>query len=138
MPCNLYGRYDSVDLQTADVIPALIHKIHEAKLAAAPAVMLCGTGALLRKFLFVDDLADRLVFLLQHHRAPEMVNIGSGEEVEIVDLAALIAKTAGYGGKFVFDSSKPDDAPRKLLDSSRLSAMGWQAGTPLAMGLQIA
>ena len=138
MPCNLYGTFDNFNLETSHVIPALMRKIHEAKIAGSDTVTLWGSGTPLREFLFVDDLADGLVFLLKNYSAPEHINIGSGSEVTIAELARQIANVVGYGGEFVFDTTRPDGTPRKLMDSARIQALGWHARTPLAEGLKTA
>lgn len=138
MPCNLYGPHDNFDLETSHVIPALIRKIDAAKTEGAQTVTLWGTGKPLREFLYVDDLADGLVFLLKNYSAPEHVNIGSGAEVTIAELARQIAATVGYTGEFTFDITRPDGTPRKLLDNSKIHALGWRAQTPLAAGLAMA
>jgi GDP-L-fucose synthase len=137
MPCNLYGAHDNYDLQNSHVIPALIRKIHEAKVAAAPTVTLWGTGTPLREFLFAEDAADGLVYILKHYEGRETINLGAGSDITIADLARLIADIIGYSGGFVFDATKPDGTPRKLLDSGKLRALGWQPRIPLAMGLKL-
>ncbi len=137
MPCNLYGLYDNFDLQTSHVIPALIRKIHEAKIAKAPMVTLWGTGTPLREFLFADDAADGLVHIIKHYEGPETINLGSETEITIADLAKRIARVVGYAGGFVFDSSKPDGTPRKLMDSSKLHALGWRPRITLDKGLEL-
>jgi GDP-L-fucose synthase len=134
-PTNLYGPGDNYDLATSHVLPALLRKAHEAKVAGAPEMTVWGSGTPLREFLHVDDLVDALVFLARHYSDGEIINVGSGEEISIADLARLIAETVGYHGQIVFDRSKPDGAPRKLLDISRLTAMGWRARTGLREGI---
>ncbi len=136
MPNNLYGPGDNFDLESSHVVPALIRKIHQAKMANSGTVSIWGTGKPLREFLFVDDCADGLVFLMKHYSAAGHVNLGSGEEISIADLAQTIADVLGYTGGFDFDTSRPDGAPRKLLDVSYLNRMGWQAKTSLKEGLQ--
>jgi len=136
MPCNLYGSHDNFDLETSHVIPALIRKIHEAKISGAPNVTLWGTGTPLREFLFVDDLADALVFILQNYSDASPLNVGSNVEVTIAALAQTIADVIGYQGNFSHDSTKPDGTPRKLLDSTRLQNLGWIPQTPLAVGIR--
>jgi GDP-L-fucose synthase len=138
MPCNLYGPGDRYDEQGSHVIPALIMKMHRAKMERAPHVTLWGSGAPLREFLFADDLADALVLLLKNYSDAPPVNIGSGQEVTIAQLAALVAEAAGYKGEIRFDPARPDGAPRKLLDSSRMEALGWRAKTGLKDGLKAA
>ncbi|PWC88061.1 GDP-L-fucose synthase [Azospirillum sp. TSH100] len=134
MPTNLYGPGDNFDLQQGHVAAALIAKIHQAKRTGAETVELWGTGAPLREFLFVDDLADALVFLAERYSGEEHVNVGTGIETSIRGLAELIAEVAGWSGHFRFDSSKPDGSPRKLMDNSRIAAMGWTAPTNLRDG----
>jgi GDP-L-fucose synthase len=135
MPTNLYGFNDNFDLLSSHVLPALIHKIHVAKASGRDEVEIWGTGTPLREFLHVSDLVDALVFLLKAYSAPEPINVGSGQEVSIRELASLIAKVVGYEGRFVFDASKPDGTPRKLLDSRRLAALGWVAKIELEAGI---
>ena len=135
MPTNLYGSEDNFDLASSHVIPALIAKIHAAKLAGAPSVPIWGTGTPRREFLYVDDLADALVFLMERYSAEDFVNVGTGTDLTIAELAETIARVAGYRGRFDYDRTKPDGTPQKLLDVSRLAALGWRAATPLAEGL---
>ncbi|MCL4078694.1 GDP-L-fucose synthase [Coriobacteriia bacterium Es71-Z0120] len=135
MPTNLYGPGDNFDLETSHVLPALIRKFHEAKVAGAPSVTIWGTGRPRREFLHVDDLADACLFLMQNYDDEEIVNVGVGEDVSIAELAALIARIVGYEGEIVYDTSKPDGTPRKLLDVSRLSALGWRARIGLEEGI---
>jgi GDP-L-fucose synthase len=137
MPCNLYGIHDNFDLETSHVVPALIRKIHEAKISGTKTVTLWGTGKPLREFLYVDDLADGLIFLLNHYSAPEHINVGSGQEVTIADLAHEIANIIGYDGKFEFDTTRPDGTQRKLLDNKKIHDLGWRAQTSLAAGLKM-
>lgn len=136
MPCNLYGAGDTFDKEKSHVIPALIMKIHEAKIQRQAQVSLWGTGAPLREFLYVDDLADALLFLLENYTGEEPVNVGSGQEISIASLAALIADVTGYEGRFVFDPQRPDGTPRKLMESGRLVALGWKPVTGLREGLE--
>lgn len=136
MPTNLYGPGDNFDPDNSHVVPALIRRIHEAKITGAAQVTIWGSGTPLREFLHADDLADACVFLMRHYEDEPMINIGSSEEISIAGLAELIATTVGFDGRLVFDTSKPDGTPRKLLDSSRLARMGWRASTTLARGLQ--
>lgn len=136
MPTNLYGINDNFDLSSSHVLPALLRKFHEAKLNNAPAVTVWGTGTPLREFLYVDDLADALLFLMQHYNEPSFVNVGTGEEISIKDLALTIKAVVGYEGELVFDTTKPDGTPRKLLDVSRLKEAGWQAKTGLKEGIE--
>jgi GDP-L-fucose synthase len=136
MPTNLYGPHDNFDLQTSHVLPALLRKFHTAKIGGEPTVTVWGTGAPRREFLYVDDLADALCFLMERYDSPEIINVGVGEDLTIAELARLIADVVGYGGDVVFDRSKPDGTPRKLLDVSRCAALGWSARVPLRAGLQ--
>lgn len=135
MPCNLYGPHDNFDLASSHVIPALIRKIYEAKINDTPAVTLWGSGTPLREFLYVDDLADGLVFLLTHYSEAAPINIGFGKDISILELAQTIAEVIGYQGKFIFDPSKPDGTPKKLLDCSKINNLGWKANTPLSVGI---
>ncbi len=134
-PTNLYGPGDNFNLTSAHVIPALMAKIHAAKLVNAPAVELWGTGTPLREFLHVDDLADALVFLMNRYSDELHINVGSGEEISIGDLARTLAEVIGFGGALRHDRDKPDGTPRKLVDSTRLHSMGWRASTSLRDGL---
>ena len=135
MPTNLYGPGDNYHPENSHVVPGLIRRIHEAKLSGAPEVIIWGTGAPLRELMHADDLADALFFLMRNYSAEEMVNVGSGQEVSIADLAGLIAEVVGYQGALRFDPSKPDGTPRKLLDSGKISSLGFNATTPLVVGL---
>jgi len=135
MPTNLYGIDDNFDLVSSHVIPALMAKIHAAKRAGAPSVTIWGSGTPRREFLFVDDLADALVFLMERYSGEEFVNVGTGADLTIAELAGVIARVIGYQGRFDYDRGKPDGTPQKLLDVSRLGALGWRAATPLADGL---
>lgn len=135
MPTNLYGPGDNYDLETSHVLPALLRKFHEAKVSAAKEVLVWGSGSPLREFLHCDDLADALVFLLKHYSAYEQVNVGSNSEVTIKELAETIAEVVGYEAELVFDSSKPDGTPRKLMDSSRLHELGWNNARSLKDGI---
>lgn len=136
MPTNLYGSYDYFDEDKSHVIPALILKIHQAKVQNEESVSLWGTGMPLREFLYVDDLADGLFHLLTNYSSSAPINIGSGEEISIQDLAIKIADIVGYKGRISFDASKPDGTPRKLLDSSNINNLGWCSKTPLGKGLK--
>jgi GDP-L-fucose synthase len=136
MPTNLYGPGDNFDLTTSHVLPALIMKAHQAKLASAPHMELWGTGSPRREFLHVDDLADALIFLLQQYSAPEPINVGVGNDLPIRELAELVIRIVGFEGTLQLDPSKPDGTPRKLLDVSRLTALGWTASTPLDDGIR--
>ena len=135
MPTNLYGPGDNYDLETSHVLPALLRKFHEAKVAGAKEVVLWGSGSPLREFLHCDDLADALVFLLKHYSDYEHINVGSSSEVTIKGLAETIAEVVGYEAELVFDSSKPDGTPRKLMDSSRLHELGWNNVRSLEDGI---
>ena len=135
MPTNLYGPNDNYDLESSHVLPALVRKIHEAAAADAPSVTLWGTGTPLREFLHADDCADALVHLMRHYAGAEPVNVGSGREISIRDLALLIASQAGYSGSIELDSSKPDGTPRKLSDTSRLRSLGWRPSITLEEGI---
>jgi GDP-L-fucose synthase len=134
-PNNLYGPGDNYDLASSHVIPALLAKTHRAKIENAPSVEIWGTGAPLREFLHVDDLADALIFLMRRYSGELAINIGTGEEISIAGLAHLIGEVVGYRGAYRFDRAKPDGAPRKLLDISRLTALGWQPSIPLRQGV---
>ncbi|PJJ74883.1 GDP-L-fucose synthase [Thermoflavifilum aggregans] len=136
MPTNLYGINDNFDLETSHVLPALLRKFHEAKEHHLPEVVVWGTGKPRREFLYVDDLADACVFLMNHQEEPDLINIGTGEDISIAELAELIRKIVGYKGRIVYDTSKPDGTPRKLLDVSRLHAMGWHHQTSLEEGIR--
>ena len=136
MPTNLYGINDNFDLANSHVLPALIRKVHEAKVNGSPTVTVWGTGEPLREFLFVDDLADALIFLMNEYDRPEFINVGTGEEISIKELAQTIQTVVGFDGDLVFDTSKPDGTPRKLLDVSRLQELGWQAKTDLKTGIE--
>lgn len=136
MPTNLYGPGDNYDLNTSHVLPALLRKFHEAKLSGAAQVVLWGSGTPLREFLHCDDLADALVFLLKGYSGFDHVNVGSGSEVTIRELAETIAKVVGYDADLAFDAEKPDGTPRKLMDSGRLHAMGWNGARPLEDGVR--
>jgi len=136
MPTNLYGKGDNYHLQNSHVIPALLHKFHDAKVNALPNTEIWGTGTPLREFMYVDDLADACLFLMKEYDDKLFVNIGTGEEVTIKDLALLVKQVVGYEGDIIFDSSKPDGTPRKLMDSSRLHNLGWKHKTTLQEGLK--
>ncbi len=136
MPTNLYGPGDSFDLRNAHVLPALLRKMHAAKTGGAAQVEVWGSGRPRREFLYVDDLADAAVFLMRNYDAGTLINVGVGTDVSIRELAELIREVVGYQGELRFDAGKPDGTPRKLLDVSRLSALGWQARTPLRAGIE--
>jgi GDP-L-fucose synthase len=126
MPCNLYGPNDNFDLASAHVLPALLRKFHDAKIAGAPEVVVWGTGTPLREFLHVDDLADAVIFLLDRYDDAAPINCGAGMDLPIRDLAEKIGRIVGFDGKLVFDTSKPDGTPRKIMDSGKLAALGWK------------
>ncbi|HEV9038117.1 MAG TPA: GDP-L-fucose synthase [Puia sp.] len=136
MPTNLYGPNDNYDLTTSHVLPALVRKFHEAKLNSAPFVTIWGSGKPRREFLHADDLADACYFLMQGYDEPGLVNIGTGEDLEIGELAALIGRIVGYTGEIRHDTSKPDGTPRKLMDVSKLNGLGWKASISLEEGLR--
>lgn len=136
MPTNLYGPGDNFDLQNSHVLPALIRRFHEAKLKADPTFTVWGTGTPRREFLHVDDMADATVHLLQSYEDEKIVNIGWGEDVTIRELAEQVAEVAGFKGELVFDSTKPDGTPRKLLDTSRLTGLGWKPKITLKQGIE--
>jgi GDP-L-fucose synthase len=145
MPTNLYGPGDNFHPENSHVIPALIRRFHEAKLRASPEVVIWGSGRPMREFLYVDDMAEASVHVMQLSRAiysantdpmHSHINVGTGEDTTINDLAHLIGRTVGYRGAIVFDASKPDGTPRKLLDVTKLTSLGWSARTPLELGLQ--
>jgi len=137
MPTNLYGPGDNFDLENSHVLPALIRKFHEAKVADSPTVTIWGTGSPKREFLYVDDLADAALHLMLNYDDPEIVNVGTGEDISISDLADLIKQIVGFTGRLEFDTSKPDGTPRKLLDISKLSGTGWNFRTALADGIRL-
>jgi GDP-L-fucose synthase len=136
MPCNLYGLNDNFDLSTSHVLPALIRKFHAAKAAGKTEVVVWGTGTPMREFLYVDDLADAVVFLMDRYDGSEPINCGAGSDVSIRQLAETVGRVAGFEGKLVFDTSKPDGTPRKLMDSSRLAGLGWRPKTGLEEGIR--
>ena len=136
MPTNLYGPGDNYDLNSSHVLPALLRKFHEAKAAGATSVELWGSGTPLREFMHCDDLADALVFLLKEYSGHSHVNVGSGTEVSIRALAETIARVVGYEAELVFDASKPDGTPRKLMDSTTLHRLGWNQARPLEDGIR--
>jgi GDP-L-fucose synthase len=139
MPTNLYGRGDNYDLQNSHVLPALLRKAHDAKISGAPAFEVWGSGTPRREFMHADDLASAVVFLMENFHAKdlgEFVNIGTGSDVSIAELAEEVSRTVGFCGKIVFDATKPDGPPRKLLDVSRLTALGWRASIGLDEGLK--
>lgn len=136
MPTNLYGPRDNYHPEHSHVPAALIRRIHQAKVAGARNVTIWGTGKPRREFLFVDDLADACAFMLKNYSEMEFLNIGTGEDISIADFASLVAEVVGFKGELVFDPSRPDGAPRKLLDVSKLAALGWRAQTDLRPGIE--
>ena len=138
MPTNLYGPHDNYDLHSSHVLPALIRKFHEGREAGQESVTIWGTGAPLREFLYVDDLAQASVMLMEHPDAEGIYNIGAGQDISIADLARLVARVVGYDGKIVYDTTKPDGTPRKLMDSSRVQALGWRPEISLTHGITLA
>lgn len=138
MPTNLYGPYDNYDLSGSHVMPAMIRKFHDAKQNQAPSVELWGTGAPLREFLYVDDMADACVFLLEHYSGEQHVNIGTGKEVTIKELAEIVKQVVGYTGEIVWNNDMPDGTPRKLTDVTKLHNLGWTHQVELEEGVQLA
>ena len=137
MPTNLYGPNDNYDLNNSHVLPAMIRKFHEAKAAGAPTVTVWGSGTPMREFLHANDLAEACIFLMENYSEPELVNIGTGVDVTIKELAELVSETVGFQGSIVWDSSKPDGTPRKLMDVSKLNNMGWRHSIELKDGLRM-
>ena len=138
MPTNLYGPYDNYDLQGSHVMPAMIRKFHEAKVDNAPVVELWGTGTPLREFLYVDDMADACVFLLEHYDGEQHVNIGTGKEVTIKELAKIVKRTVGYQGEIIWNQDMPDGTPRKLTNVDKLHGLGWTNRVELEEGVGLA
>ena len=136
MPTNLYGPGDNYHPQDSHVPAALMRRFHEAKVNGSPSATVWGTGAARREFLAVDDLADACVFVMKNYSDLQFLNVGTGEDITIADFARVIADVVGFRGKIEFDPSRPDGAPRKLLDVSAINALGWHAQTPLKQGLQ--
>ena len=136
MPTNLYGPGDNFDLQNSHVLPALIRKFHEAKINSAANVTVWGTGSPKREFLYVDDMADATVFLMENYSDEQIVNVGTGIDVSIKQLAEIVQKVVGFNGDLVFDTTKPDGTPRKLMDVSYLESLGWKATTAIENGIQ--
>jgi GDP-L-fucose synthase len=136
MPTNLYGPHDNFDLYTSHVLPALIRKFHDAKIQGRNEVVVWGTGRPRREFLHVDDLADACIFLMRHYETLELINIGTGQDISIRELALLIASIVGFEGTIAFDTDKPDGPPRKLLDVSKLAALGWRPRISLEDGIR--
>lgn len=137
MPTNLYGPNDNYDLQNAHVLPSLVRKFHEAKMNNSPEVIIWGTGSPKREFLHADDLADACVYLMNTYSKEGLVNIGTGEDIAISDLAMMVKEVVGYEGNVVYDRSKPDGTPRKLMDVSKLTSLGWKFTIPLRKGLEM-
>jgi GDP-L-fucose synthase len=137
MPTNLYGPGDNYDLETSHVLPALIRKTHEAKAAGNPTMALWGSGRPRREFLHVKDLADAVVFLLKEYSGEEHINVGTGVDISIIELADLIGSVVGWGGDYVFDTTMPDGVMQKLLDVSRLAELGWKASISLERGIEM-
>jgi GDP-L-fucose synthase len=138
MPTNLYGPNDNYDLETSHVLPALLRKAHEAKTRGDRELVVWGSGQPLREFLFVDDMADACVFLMERGTRDGLYNIGCGHDLSIRELAGIVMRVVGFNGQLRFDASKPDGTPRKLLDVSRMQALGWQATTSLEQGIALA
>lgn len=135
MPTNLYGPNDNYDLKNSHVLPALIRKFHEAKMTNAPTVSIWGSGAPMREFLHVDDLADACLFLMKQYDQEEFINIGTGKDISILALAIIIKSIVGYKGQIIHDYSKPDGTPKKLLDISKMNQLGWTAKINLRIGI---
>ncbi|MBI2946589.1 MAG: GDP-L-fucose synthase [Verrucomicrobia bacterium] len=138
MPTNLYGPRDNYNLETSHVLPALIRKFHEAKVTGQKSVPCWGTGAPLREFLYAEDLGRACLFLMESYDEEQFINVGSGSEISVKELAATVQRVVGFEGKILWDTSKPDGAPRKLMDSSRLFALGWKPQTVLETGIRLA
>ncbi|HEY0667032.1 MAG TPA: GDP-L-fucose synthase [Sphingobacteriaceae bacterium] len=138
MPTNLYGYNDNYHLQNSHVLPALIRKFHEAKISGAEYVTIWGTGAPKREFLFADDLADACLYLMLNYDEPNLINVGTGVDISIKDLALLVKDLVGFNGRLEFDTTKPDGTPRKLMDVSKLHARGWQHKVSLSEGIKLA
>lgn len=136
MPTNLYGPGDNYHPELSHVVAALIRRFHEAKVAGAKSVAVWGTGTPRREFLYVDDMADACVHLMKSYSGPELINIGTGEDITIAEFARVVAEVVGYSGEIAFDTSRPDGTPRKLLDVSRLASLGWRARTWLVDGMR--
>nr|WP_283811957.1 GDP-L-fucose synthase [Bradyrhizobium sp. cir1] len=138
MPTNLYGPGDNYHPEYSHVVAALVRRFHEAKLAGSKSVVVWGTGTPRREFLYVDDLADACIYLMKTYSSPELINIGTGEDISIAELALMVASAIGFRGEIRFDTSRPGGTPRKLLDVGRLSGLGWRATTSLEDGIQLA
>lgn len=135
MPTNLYGPGDNFDLNKSHVLPAMIRKFHEARARGDDAVVLWGTGKPLREFLYVDDLADACVFLMNHYDEGGIINVGVGRDISVADLAVLVAEVVGFSGRIAYDPTKPDGAPRKLVDVTKINALGWRPSVELRDGI---
>lgn len=138
MPTNLYGTGDNYDLNNSHVLPALIRKMHEAKINNSPEVVVWGTGSPKREFLYADDLAEAITFVMQHYDEEALINIGTGQDLSIMELAELVKSIVGFNGEITFDSSKPDGTPRKLMDVSKLHQLGWKHRISLKEGIELA
>jgi GDP-L-fucose synthase len=138
MPTNLYGPNDNYDLETSHVLPALIRKFHDAKSAPTPSVTCWGTGSPLREFLHADDLARACLFLMENYSEEQFINVGCGSEISVKELAELVKGVVGFKGDLVWDKSRPDGTPRKLMDSSRIFALGWRPQINLTDGIRSA
>ena len=136
MPTNLYGYFDNFDLQSSHVLPAMLRKFHEAKINSHSDVTLWGSGTPMREFLFVDDMAEAVVFAVENNLPEHLYNVGSGKDITIKELAETIQKVTGHQGKIIWDASKPDGTPRKLMDVSKMKEMGWNYTTELEIGIQ--
>ena len=136
MPTNLYGPLDNFDLESSHVMPALIRKFHEARVANAPFVTVWGSGKPLREFLHVDDCASACLFLMRNYEGEDIINIGVGEDITIARLAEIVGAVVGFEGEIIYDSSKPDGTPRKLVDVSRINGLGWRASIGLEDGVR--
>jgi len=136
MPTNLYGPNDNFDLQSSHVLPALIHKFHDAKFGNKKEVVLWGSGNVYREFLYVDDMADACIFLMKNYNSSEIINVGTGKDLKIKELALLVSRIINYSGKIVWDTSKPDGTPKKQLDVSKLFKLGWKSQTSLINGIK--
>ena len=136
MPTNLYGPGDNFDLLSSHVLPALVRKFHEGKLNGSDSVEIWGTGKPFREFLYVDDMAEACCYLMENYDEPEIVNIGTGKDISIADLAILVKKVVGFEGEIVYDNTKPDGTPKKLTDVSRLTNLGWISSTSLEKGIR--
>jgi GDP-L-fucose synthase len=136
MPTNLYGPHDNFDLTSSHVLPALIRKFHEAKVAGSPSVTLWGSGTPLREFLHTDDLAHACTYLLENYDDDAPINVGWGQDISIAELGSMIAQIVGFQGQIQWDSSKPDGTPRKLLDTTKINSLGWEPSISLRDGIE--